>query len=160
MSTTHKKTANVLQSLISFVNTKIATEFSGVTVLSSFAEVYDQTLPVICVRLGNTTYEKAEIGGDSLIREINAFIDIFATDDINAMNMKDLLISNLKDGFVYNEYVTSGNTFVSTTANGRVRVLDLEDYSISFDSDSRNELDIHDRYRWIIILKMSLGRIE
>jgi len=159
----YRQTRNLEASLIDHVQTEINKSWSGVTVEKSFTRVYELTLPVVCLRINTTTYEKAEVGDDNLIRTAQIVIDLFANDDGQREDLKDYIISILKNGCVYNDYTTekSGRTTTVKTAtpNGRIRVLTITENPINFDID-RDKLSVHDRYRHIITLTVSLGRIE
>ena len=160
---TYRTTRNLEASLVDHLQTEINKSWSGVTVQKSFARVYELSLPVVCLRINATTYEKAEVGDDNLIRTVQAVIDIFGSDTGNILDLKDYIIASLKSGCVYSDYVTEKNGRVSSvkthTANGRIRILEISDNPINFDID-RDKLNVHDRFRWVITCQLSLGRIE
>ena len=146
-------------SIIDFLKTELSTQWSNIAVEKSFSRIYDIALPSICIRVGDTDFTKAEIGGDSTIRTVQVLIDIFGSSDGNRLDIKDFIVEKIKRGMIYYDYVISGGTIESKTANGRIRVIDIDDSGLEFDTD-RDKLDPHDRYRHLITLSISLGRVE
>ena len=155
----YKTTRAIEASCIDYLTTEINASWTGITCCKVFSRVYGIDLPVVCIRVNSTTYDKAEIGGDSLIREAQLIIDIFGTSMGNALDLKDFIISKLKGGCVYYDYTIVSGAVDTKTANGRIRFLDLADNSVNLEGDL-STLDRHDRYRWIISTSVSLGRVE
>ena len=156
---TYRTSRNLEASLIDFLTTNFNADWTNVSVEKSFARVYDINLPTICVRANNTSHNKAEIGGDSTIRTVQVLIDIFATSDGQKLDLTDYIVEKLKGGCPYYDYIIVDGVVDSKTANGRIRVTSLEVTPIDFDTD-KDRLDVHDRYRSLLTLSISLGRIE
>ena len=116
-------------------------------------------LPSICVRIGTTIHERVEVGSDSTWRTPQVLIDIFSTSDGQRLDLKDFLIEKLKGGMPYYEYEITNGVVTDKTQNGRIRILEITDNPINFDSD-KDQLDVHDRYRHILALNISLGSVE
>lgn len=150
---------NIEASILRYISSLVASDWSGVTVEKSFARAYTIKVPVICVRLGPSTHTKAEIGSDSTIRESQVFIDIMASDDGNRLDLKDYLVEHLKSGIPYNIYTIHNGEIESEVASGTLRVLKIDDKPIDFDTN-KDKLDVHDRYRHMLTLTVSLGNIE
>jgi len=146
-------------SLIDFLKPLLEANWGNISVEKTFAKIYDISLPSVCIRVGDTSHAKAEIGDDSTIRTVQVFIDIFASSDGQRLDIKDFIVENIKNGGIFYDYVISGGSVQSKTANGRLRVTSIEDSGINFDTD-KEKLDKHDRYRSLITLSISLGRIE
>jgi len=111
------------------------------------------------VRCGVTNHVKAEVGGDATIRTAQVLIDIFASDDGQRLDIKDYIIRKVKGGLPYYEYTIVNGQLQSKTQNGRIRVLSIDDTPLEFDVD-KDKLDIRDRYRHLLTLSISLGRVE
>jgi len=137
----------------------VANSWTNVTVEKTFSRVYNQTPPIACVRVGDTTHLWAEIGNTNTRREVQVLIDLFCTSDGQRLDLKDCLIANLKDGFVYYDYVITNGVVDTKTANGRIRVKEIRDIPVDFNID-KDELEPQDRYRHLITLIISLGKIE
>ncbi|KKK83261.1 hypothetical protein LCGC14_2795160 [marine sediment metagenome] len=137
--------------------------WNDVTTEKTFSEVYTLTLPVICVRAQDTDHYKIEIGSESTVRSAMVLIDIFALNDGQRLDLKDFLVSVLKGGCPYYEFITvrSGrNSSVGTrTLNGRIRVTDIDDTPIDFEVQ-KSDLDKHDRHRHRLTLEISTGQVE
>jgi len=137
--------------------------WTNLNIIKGFSKVYELELPTICVRAENTIYNKVEIGSNSFTRTVQVFIDIFATDDGMKLDLKDCIIEILKDGLIYNEYTItkSGRTATaSSTPNGRIRIQKIDDKAIDFNVDDKSKLDVHDRFRHLLTLTVSIGRVE
>jgi len=150
---------NIEASIIDYLKSEFITDWGSNNVEKTFTRIYDIEVPSICIRVGNTNHTRAEIGENSTIRNVQVLIDIFASSDGQRLDIKDWLIDKIKSGFVYYDYVINNGVVQTKTADGRLRVTNIEDTTINFDTD-KNELDIHDRYRHLITLTISLGRIE
>jgi hypothetical protein len=75
------------------------------------------------------------------------------------LDLKDFLIEILKHGLPYYEYTIDNGEVSEKTENGRIRVINIEDTPVDFDTP-KDKLDPHDRYRTLLTLTVSLGRIE
>jgi hypothetical protein len=145
--------------LIDFLTTHFSNDWTGVSVEKSFARVYEIDLPIICIRANTTTHIRAEIGEDSTVRTVQILLDIFAENDGQKLDLTDYIVEKLKGGCPYYEYVIKDGAIDSKTEKGRVRIMAIEVTPIDFNTD-KDKLDTHDRYRTLITLSISLGRVE
>jgi hypothetical protein len=159
MSTIYRISRNIEASFIDFLTTNFNTDWTGVTVEKSFKRIYSVDLPSICVRVGDTSHSKVEIGADSTQREAQVLIDIFGSSDGNRLDMKDYIVEKIKNGLIYYDYEIENGAVKTKSANGRIRILTIDETPINFDID-KSELDVHDRYRHLLTLTISLGRVE
>jgi len=150
---------NAEASIIQFLETELASAWSGIAVEKSFARIYEIKLPSICVRCRDSIHTKAELGSNSTTREISVLIDIFASDDGMRLDLKDFLIEKLKHGIPYYLYEIENGQIKSKTLNGRLTTLEMTESPINFDTE-KSELDSRDRYRHLITLRLSRGKIE
>lgn len=156
---------NIEASIIDFLHTSLEETpylWTNINVIKGFSQVYTLTLPTICVRAENTDYDKVEIGSNSFERTVQVFIDIFADSDGLRLDLKDAIVDILKDGLVYNEYTItkSGRTSsASSTPNGRIRIQKINDTALNFGTE-KEKLDVKDRYRHLLTLTVTIGRIE
>lgn len=150
---------NIEASIIQFLQDKFNEDWSGINVEKTFARIYELSLPSVCIRCGVTTHVKAEVGGDSTIRTAQVLVDIFAKDDGQRLDMKDYIIRKIKGGLPYYEYTIVNGQIQSKIQNGRIRVIDIDDTPLEFDVD-KDRLDVRDRYRHLLTLSISLGKIE
>ncbi len=155
----YRQSRDIEASLIDYLTTELEASWTDINVVKTFVEVKTLSLPSVCIRVGDTSHAKAEIGADSTIRTVQVFIDIFASSDGQRLDIKDFIVEKIKGGCIYYDYVISGGSVQSKTANGRIRVIDIEDSGVNFDID-KDKLDPHDRYRSLITLSISLGRVE
>jgi len=160
MPTNYRESRNIEASLIDFIKDELqSASWTGIAVEKSFSRVTEATIPAILVRVGDTEHTKAEIGGNSTFRSPLVLIDIFATDDGLRLDLKDFLISKLKHGFPYYEYVINNGTVQSKTQNGRIRVDSISDTIVDLGVDKDN-LDEIDRFRHLLTLTISSGIVE
>lgn len=155
----YRQSRSIEASLIDYLTPELVTAWTGINVEKTFARIYNITLPSVCIRIGDTSHPKAEVGSEGTTRTAQVFIDIFASDDGMRLDIKDFIIEKIKGGCIYYDYVISGGSVQSKTANGRIRVIDIDDSGVNFDID-KDKLDVHDRYRSLITLSVSLGRVE
>ena len=150
---------NLEASIIEYLKDQLTESWSNVSVEKSFSRVYTLDLPIICVRCGTTDHDRVEIGGKSTVRTPSILIDIFTTSDGQRLDLKDFLIEKLKGGIPYYDYTIMNGEIDSKTENGRIRILDIDDVPIDFDVD-KEKLEVHDRFRHLLTLIISLGRVE
>ncbi len=157
---------NIESSIIEFIQSELSSAgWTNITVEKTFSRIYGipvetfQKQAAICVRLEDTQHQQAEIGETSTNRFPLVLIDIFATSDGQRLDLKDFLVQIFKKGLPYFEYQTSGNTITSRIQNGRIRVTKIDDVPVSFGVD-KSSLEVHDRYRHLLTLETSLGRVE
>ena len=163
---TYRISRNIEASLIDYITTALSNAgWTNITVEKGFKRIYDIPVKVftesgaICVRVETTEHDSAEVGTDNTIRTPHVFIDIFGANDGQRLDLKDFLISAIKGGLPYCEYVVNGNTVTTKTQNGRLRVLTMDDQPVSFNID-KSSLEDHDKYRHLITVTLSLGRVE
>jgi len=156
---------NLEASFIEFLETTLLEtpySWNDLNVIKGFNRAYELPTPTIAVRAENTVYDKVEVGSNSFTRVVQIFIDVFGSDFGNALDLKDCIIEILKDGLIYNEYEITKSVRTATatpTPNGRIRIQKISDSAINFNTD-KEKLDQHDKFRWLITLSVSIGRVE
>jgi len=160
----YRTSRNLEASIFDYISQNLKGTWSDINIEKSFSRVYDISLPIIVLRVENTNYNRIELGSNSISREVLILVDIFAESDGQRLDIKDYLVSILKNEFPFYEYYTeansSGNYVVKRkSTNGRVNVLTISDESINLNT-AKNDLDKHDRYRHLIKMKVSLSKLE
>lgn len=150
---------NIEASIIDYIKDQLSEDWNNINVEKTFARIYSLELPSVCIRCGVTTHEKAEIGADSTTRNPQVLLDVFCTSDGQRLDLKDFLVEKIKSGIPYYIYTIINGQIQNKVQDGRIRVLDIDDTPINFDTD-KNALDVHDRYRHLLTLSISLGKIE
>ena len=161
MATTYRPTRNIEASIIDHLTSNFNADWTGINVEKTFAKVYELSIPSICVRVGITSHTFVEIGDNNTWRHPQLLIDVFANSDGQKHDLVDYIISKIKNGFVYYDYIidNSTGTVQSKTENGRIKVSSIDITPINLNED-KNTLDKHDRYRALITCDLSLGRVE
>jgi len=163
---TYRTSRNIEASIIEYIQSQLTLGgWSNISVVKSFQRVYEIPLDTftksgaLCVRIENTSNLPAEIGDTATRIQPLVFIDVFAVNDGQRLDLKDFLVSILKAGLPYTEYVVNGNTITSRTPNGRIRITKIDDKPVLFTKD-KSALAVYDRYRHLLTLTVSLGRVE
>jgi len=159
---------NIEASFISFLQETLEeTPYSWetISIIKGFSKAYEEQipLPVIAVRAENTVYDFVEIGTNNFTRTIQVFINIFADSDGLRLDLKDCIVEILKEGLIYNEYeiIKSGRTATATpTPKGRIRIQKISDTPIDFNIDDKTKLNERDKYRHLLTLTVSIGKVE
>jgi len=144
---------NIELSVIYYLETEFANNWSGVNVVKSFSKAYEKSLPVVCIRLGDISSFRKEIGSNSLREQPMLIIDIFANSDGQRLDLAAFIVDKLKSGFTYYEHAKdpSNPKQLTRTANGKVRV-------VNFISNRRldfgENVDKHDKYRHIVVVTL------
>jgi len=155
----YRTSRNIEASIIDFLKENFDDDWTGISVEKSFARIYDITLPSICIRTNVTSHDKAEIGENSTKRTVQVLIDIFGSDDGNKLDLTDYIVEKIKGGCPYYIYTISHGIIQSKTASGRIRVTSIEVTPVD-DNTEKSKQDVHDRFRNLITLSISLGKIE
>ena len=156
---TYKVSRNIEASIIDYLTSYLESGWTNINIEKSFARIYTISLPSVCVRVGDSDYDPAEIGSTDFIRSTRLFIDIFGDSMGLTLDLKDSIIFALKDGCPYYEYVIEKGQVKTKTQNGRLTFLNLADSGVNFDID-KDKLDVHDRNRWLINCDISRGKVE
>lgn len=150
------ETRNTELSTIYYLETQINANWSGISIVKTFLSAYDQTLPVVCIRLYDTTNTRLEVGSNTLWDTHTINIDIFATSDGQRIDLADFIIDQLKNGWAYytHAHPVGDNTSLTRTEAGRVTVVNWNsNYRIDFGDEVANP----DRFRHFIQVGVRVG---
>lgn len=160
----YRQERNIEKSLFQTIRTILTNaSYTKITVVKSFKQASKVNLNsedkngVIVARVSRTAHQYWEVGSNLTCRRPLIIIDILGSSDGQIKDIKDLLISNLKDGFNYYEWTTTGGitenaTYESgETANGRIIIEEISDTEVNLGED-KSSLPIEDRYRWRITI--------
>lgn len=153
---------NICASIVDFLTAQLVIDgWSGITVLKGTSRVYDTTPPIITVRMSDSNHLPVEIGDDSTRRETLVFVDIYGADSGIGLveDLKDWVVEVIKNGINYYNYTIVNGVVSSKILDGKISFLTTKDSPINFDTP-KNELDIRDRYRWLISLTVATDKIE
>jgi len=150
---------NIEASFVDFLKTEFLADWGSENVEVAFARIYEIDLPSILVQVGTSDHNRVELGSSSTLRNTQVLLNVFTKSEGMQRDIKDWLITKIKSGIPYYNFTISGGVVTSKIADGRLRVLNIEDTPINFDTD-RDKLDRHDRFRWLITLQVSRGKLE
>ena len=161
----YRTSRNLEASIIDFITTQIAESpyaWTNINIEKSFANIYELSMPSICVIADTTTFTPVEVGDNLFRRETLIVIDLFTENDGQRLDLKDTLLAILRDGCPFYEFTItrSGRTSsASKIQNGRIRILKVADAPVKFGVD-KEKLDVRDRYRHRLTLTVSTGKAE
>jgi len=149
------QTRNVELSTLYYLETQIAANWTGITLVKSFSSAYDQTLPVVCVQLVGAMTDRLEIGSTTLQNYYEIAIDVFATSDGQRIDLADFILNQLKAGWIYYTHSkVSGATTLTKVAAGRITVTEFSDNS---KIDLGDEVANPDRFRHFLRIYTRVG---
>jgi len=137
-------------STIYYLDTQITASWTGVTIVKSFLSAYDQTLPVVCIRMSDIITDRLEVGSTTLDNIYTFVIDIFATSDGQRIDLGDFIMEQLKAGWVYytHSHPTGDNSTLTRTASSRITVTEfVSNTRVDFGDQAANP----DRFRQSIV---------
>jgi hypothetical protein len=144
---------NLLISIIDYLTTQVSNNWTGVSVVKSFAEVTQVDVPVVCVMLGDPRYTRLETGSTTMTTEYVVVINIFAKSDSNRMDLTDFIITQLMSSFTYSTCVNTTNHTVNKTTSGTVTLLGIDsDMPIEADESTNKK----ERFRQEIIARVRI----
>jgi len=142
-------------SLLDHLDTNLAIDWPGTTVVKTFKQAYSSTinLPIVAVRLADTSTTRLEVGSTTFDNRYLLIIDIFAKSDGMRLDMADYIKTKLKDSWVNYTYsrASGSTTELGRIANGRDTVTDfVTDARIDFG----DQVDTKDRFRQSISIRI------
>jgi len=156
---------NIEKSTIDRINTILAeNNWLGIAVEKTFARIYEISCPSVCIRTGETAHKFIEVGTDATQREVQIFIDIFASNEGQMLDLKDTLVECLKHGWDYFEYNVKREAgqdavYDSKARCGRLGIVSFTEAPVNFNIP-KSDLDIHDRHRWLITITAKYSKVE
>ena len=149
MDSYFRERRNVELSTLDFFTTQINANWTGITVVKSFAQSYKSPRPVVAIILAEIESKRREIGTTTLDHTYLLRFDIFAKSDGQRQDLSDFMLSTIQDGWTYSTYTknpANAEALIATTA-GRVNLVRVNsDLKLDFDEDG----DVYDKYRHYI----------
>lgn len=111
---------NCIASIIDWLNTQLfEDDWKGIRVVKEFTQVYDGTLPAMCVQFITPNSKKKEIGSGVWLKTPDMSIRIFATDNGQREDLAEWLLEKLENSVDYYEYESGG---VSKELKGKISI--------------------------------------
>jgi hypothetical protein len=162
VSSYFRERRNTELSLLYYLTTNFAADWSEVTVLRSFKQVYAKNiaLPVICVSLFSNVPEKREIGSTTYDARYIISIDIFATSEGQRLDLSDYVLSKLPAGWIHydHSHPSGDNSTLERSANGRDTLVGIINDAQINPTDTIDEKDRH-RHTITIRVKPNLSTV-
>lgn len=155
MVSTFREPRNVELSLLYYLETSLASDWTGVTVLKTFKDVYSTSvaLPIICARVDSISTDRKEIGSTTLENRYMVIIDVFTRSEAQRLDLSDYVKNKLKDGWTYylHSHVSGDPTTLDRTSGGQCIVTEFIDDS---KLDFGQEVHEKDKYRQSITVRV------
>jgi len=146
-----RPTRNVELSTLYYLETCVASDWTGVTVVKKFTDAYKSALPVICANISNIYSDRKELGATTLLNDYTLSIDIFATSDGQRIDFADYITDKLKDNWDYYTHTQTSGT-LSRSSSGKIYVWK---YNTNYKVDLGDEgVNVYDRFRHYIELSL------
>jgi len=134
--------------------------YRDVSVVKSLADSEIKALPFIVVELTDTTHLPLEIGSTSTYRSFNLFIDVYHTNRGSMIDLKDFIVSMLKEGFPVYNYTIANGRLLSKVYDGRINVkTNIRDYFVNANVEISN-LHENERFRHRITCNCIYNKAE
>ena len=140
------------------INEELATD-DQYNVVKGYKNAYNEKIPVISVRNGIKIPTFGEIGSVTTQKNNLIYIDLFARDEAGKSDMRDWLMSILVLGCDYFQHSAETGGEIEKFVDGKVIITNMEESSIKLNID-KSQLDIHDRYRVLITLDATTGKVS
>jgi len=114
---------NIEASLINFLtDALIKDNWKDIRLTKSFAQVYDGTLPAICVQYNTANATTLELGSGTWLKEPEITIRLFCTSDGQRLDLAAWLLDKLEDSIAYYEYEITSGEISKKTQTGYINV--------------------------------------
>ena len=155
---TYRISRNIEASIIDYLTSELADASWNVSVEKSYANV-STSKPTIVVSCQDTDHDLAETGSKSTVRTAFVILDFFCENDGQRLDLKDFVISVIKQGCPYYVKVIADGEEDSSTQDGNLTITIEGDAPINYGVDKEN-LEKLDRYKHRITLSVSRGKVE
>ena len=158
MASYFRQRRNVQLSLLYYLQTCFTADWSDVTLVKAFKQVYakDLSLPIVCVSSPSVDNPRLEIGSNTLDPKYLINIQVFARSEAQRDDLADYIVNKVKDGWVHYSH-----SHASGDSSTLVRVADGRDKTMDFITDNPIEItdssDPKDTYRHIISIRVRKG---
>lgn len=140
---------NIEASLVDRITADLtAGSWVGIRVEKSFAQVYEGTLPCICVNVLEIRPVKKEIGTKTNLKYFTVNIRIFSVNDGQRLDLSDWLLDKLEDDTIYYAYTIVNGVVSAKVATGRIVITKWFDNSKEL--TNTETLAEEDRYRHLL----------
>lgn len=138
---------NIFLSSLYYLETQVNADWNNISVIKSFRNAYNISLPVICLELITTTFGRKEIGNTTLLNDYGLTIDIFATSDGQRLDLADYVEDKIKGSWTFYTHSQSGGVLTRTDTGTKVILKTItENHKVEiFDNPERQ-----DRFRHLI----------
>lgn len=148
----YREYRNLEASIIDYITTELNEDgWLNIRIEKSFSQVYEGSLPCICINQDSSEPRRKEIGSDSYIEYMRLSIRIFATNDGQRLDLAAWFISKLFSGCIYYKYTISDGIVSEKSEEGRINILRIVENRKELVNTER--LEQIDKYRHLITVE-------
>lgn len=140
---------NIESSAIDYITAQLTADgWTGIRTEKSFSQVYEGTLPCICINVLEIRPQKLEIGSKTNIKYFTVNIRIFGTSDGNRLDLSDWAFEKLEDDIDYYEYTITSGIVTTKTLSGRIVITRF--FNNTKELVNTENLELPDKFRQLI----------
>lgn len=161
MATVYRIHRNIEKSILDYLQEQIDLSFTAITVLKGNSRVYssDVPMPIVAVVLTDNIHNPSEIGNTATRRDVLVIINLYCDNMGLTLDLKEYIISKIKNGLVYYKYTIENRVVSSKIADGRIQFKNLRGMPIDLMTD-KSTLNERDRNRWQITANCQTNKVE
>jgi hypothetical protein len=153
----YRNSRNIEASIIDYLTEKLEEDnWIGIRVEKSFTQVYQGTLPCICVSVLDIRPQKLEIGSKTNLKYFTIDFKIFATSDGQRLDLSDWLLDLLEDDIDFYSYTITNGVISSKVLSGKIILTKI--FSDKKELVNTENLEKEDKYRHLISIEVLIAQ--
>ena len=148
----YRVSRNLEASVIDYLTAELITDgWIGIRTVKAFTEVYEGTLPCICVNVLEIRPQKLEIGSKTNIKYFTVNIRIFAKSDGARLDLSDWAFEKIEDDVDYYEYSITDGVVSDKELAGKIVITRY--FENKKELTNTENLELADKFRHLISLE-------
>ena len=148
----YRVSRNLEASIIDYLTSELTTDgWVGIRTVKAFTEVYEGTLPCICVNVLEIRPQKLEIGSKTNIKYFTVNIRIFAKADGMRLDLSDWVFEKIEDDIDYYEYAITDGAVSDKELSGKIVITRY--FENKKELTNTENLELVDKFRHLISLE-------
>jgi hypothetical protein len=140
---------NIESSLIDYLEAELTSDgWTGIRTVKAFTEVYEGTLPCICINVLEIRPQKLEIGSKAHIKYFTVNIRVFAKSDGARLDLSDWVFEKIEDDVDYYEYAITDGTVSDKELSGKIIITRY--FENKKELTNTENLELADKFRHLI----------
>lgn len=122
--------------------------WTGIRTEKSFSQVYEGTLPCICINVANVDPTRLEIGSKTNLKYYEVAIRIFSKSDGQRLDLADFITDLLEDDIDFYTYTITSGEVTSKVLSGKIVTLNF--LRNEKELTNTENLELADKFRHVI----------